>query len=573
MKKRIISIAVIIALLACLAGCTSGQQEDTSGTGSSATVTSAADGSESTAGTDSGSTTGTGSPADGSESTTGTDSGVTATDIETVLTAYNDFLVDVYIEDHYDETFEEVRFNLCFINDDDIPELSVSAGYYHGSGADIYTYIGGEVVHVGCFGEWGSFGYVPRGGIIYSSYYGMGIDQLDVFTMHDDGSVEHTASFCEEELYDGDLWETVGTRYLVSDEETDYDTYEAARSACYPTDSDGQSLSRSIWYDDCASFSNTCYNRMDVLSYIYEKIAAGEAFTKYVTPEMEAMIGYWELTDADISDDTAGIYGIFYSDMVDSALTIYEDYYAEQLTSAYFADTGSALFLEDYYMPMEYLPMAVYDGIEHDEYCVMCETNSSDSSCYLVWYEEDGVETLEMIYFYNEEEYSDTVDGEDYYGISRSTLVAHYHRAVKEEPHGTKYFGLITSYPELTRNDATICYQLKEYLILTPDSDPALLAQYGLPADLDGYDFEIVDKGDEPMLVYASQFGSEMGDAFATTHYVLFDYETMRSVECDYEEFLYAVEGEDYANYGIFVYLYLEDGTDIANWIEEPYMS
>lgn len=69
-----------------------------------------------------------------------------------------------------------VRFLPVYINDDDIPELLVSAYGSHADQAHLFTYVDGEVKELGLYGAYGGLDYLERGGKICSSYIGMGIE-------------------------------------------------------------------------------------------------------------------------------------------------------------------------------------------------------------------------------------------------------------------------------------------------------------------------------------------------------------------------------------------------------------
>lgn len=485
-----------------------------------------------------------------------------AVDYDAILEAYNNFLVDVYMEDHYDESFEEIKFAIGFVDEDDIPELFVSDGYYHACGTKVFMYIDGEVTLVGEFGEYGGFGFTPRKNNIYSFYYGMGVGSNAVYSMNPDGSTTQKGSFTFGDFYDYENDVDLGTKYYVNDEEVDEATYDKEIAQFYYDDVENWALA----YDyNFASFSDTCYNRIDVMKYMVDEALAGRTFTRYITPEMEAMVGEWQLTRVDITDYINDVYGSYDSTVANSTIEITPDFRASYWLSAWVLDDGEDnLFYSDYYMPMTYFPMAIYDGVENDEYCIECVAegdgySEASRTYYLVMFKDDeGNDVLELAEFFG-----DYMDYE-YEG----TILAYYERSDIAEPKGELYYGILRDYPEGTRNDGTICYTLEQYIYLTPDSDPDLIAAYGFEPDLDGYDFEVVMTGEEPMVVYASQYGPT-SDWPNTTGYRLLDYVDMMYKVVDAETFHDFVLG---TYDGLYVSLYIEEGTDIANYIEEDYM-
>lgn len=73
---------------------------------------------------------------------------------------------------------EESRFELCYITDDDIPEIVIIHGTSQLSGAMIYTYYNGNVVEFTrggsggmTYGQWGTIWYNEKEGLIYERCY------------------------------------------------------------------------------------------------------------------------------------------------------------------------------------------------------------------------------------------------------------------------------------------------------------------------------------------------------------------------------------------------------------------
>lgn len=474
-----------------------------------------------------------------------------------ILNAFSDYLLDVYMEDHYDDSFYEIKYAVGFVDEDDIPELFVTDGDYHAAGTKVFKYIDGEVVYVGEFGESGGFAFTPRMNNIYSFFLNMGVATNTIFSMNPDGSLVEKGSFVWSEEYE-DASDTYVTKYFVNEVETGEAEYNEAIGSFYYDDIENWTLQ----YDcNFASFADTCYNRPEVLQYMLDRALEGEMFTGYVTPEMEAMVGEWELVRAEIYDSESQIFGSFDSENVNSSLSVSDDFHTDFWLSAWENEEGEpekTLFKADYYMPMTYLPMAIYDGVENDEYSVRCDGSDSDVSYYLVMFTDDnGAETLEFVILSNF--ISD-------YGYD-DTILAYYKRADTAKPVGTKYFGRLVPCPKHNRDDGTNAYLLYENLWITCDTPSEIKAQYGLADDLDGYDYEIVETDREPMLVYGSIFKPSDGMRHYTC-YKLLDYSTMQDVYTDYGTFFEKVDG---TFDGLYVNLYLEEGTNIANYIAEAY--
>lgn len=478
-----------------------------------------------------------------------TDVPVPTVDYDAVLTAYGVFLTNDYMSNHYDESYEEIKYSLGFINEDDIPELFITEGFYHACGTQVFTYIDGKIVPVGEFGEYGGFAFTPGMNNIYSYYYGMGTGINCIYSMNSDGTLEQKTSLMTEEVWDDETGDATECRYYIGDEQVSEEAYEAEYSKYEYEDIPN-------WYYDYfenfASVADTVYTYREVLKYMLDKALSGEIFKGYITPEIEAMVGEWEIVKADIHDVENQVFDLYEAGEVNSVITVSSDYSADYWLSAWVKDDGSNIFQCEYNMKMTYLPIAVYDGVENDEYSIRCKGEWSDQEYYLVMINDaDGVETLELAEFYGDS----------------SNIIAYYHRVDSAEPVGTRYFGELKAYPELTRNDGTECYIFREYMWITGETDDEIKAQYGLAPDLDGYDYEIVKLDKEPMIVYGSQFGPSAGWTHYTC-YKIMDYDSMNHKTVSYEEFLNAVS----STYdGMFVDLYIEDGTDIANYISEAY--
>lgn len=337
----------------------------------------------------------------GNEDEKGNTPTMTPEKYSTVLNAFSDYLLDVYMEDHYDDSFYEIKYAVGFVDEDDIPELFVTDGEYHAAGTKVFKYVDGEVVYVGEFGESGGFAFTPRMNNIYSFFLNMGVATNTIFSMNPDGSLVEKGTFVWCEEYE-DMNDTYVTKYYVNDVETGEAEYNEAISRFYYDDIENWTLQ----YDcNFTSFADTCYNRPEVLQYMLDRALEGEPFTGYITPEMEAMVGEWELVRAEISDSESQIFGSFDSGNVQSALSVSDDFRTSFRLSAWGNEDGepeNRLLKSEYDMPMTYLATAIYDGVENDEYSVRCESGSSDVSYYLAMFTgDDGTETLELAIFSN----------------------------------------------------------------------------------------------------------------------------------------------------------------------------
>lgn len=90
-------------------------------------------------------------------------------------TAYKKQLNDIYNNQiKGDSAYNDARFKLAYIDEDDIPELIVSLNFMHICPADLYTYYNGEAVSVGSFGSFGVIYFRERTNAFLGSYYSSG---------------------------------------------------------------------------------------------------------------------------------------------------------------------------------------------------------------------------------------------------------------------------------------------------------------------------------------------------------------------------------------------------------------
>lgn len=88
-----------------------------------------------------------------------------AVDKKEWIKAYKDVLLNLDKAD-IDLTDQNPKFCLCYIDDNDIPELVISTGDFHAACCYVFTYVGGKAVNLGPFGEFGEIKYIDKGGII-----------------------------------------------------------------------------------------------------------------------------------------------------------------------------------------------------------------------------------------------------------------------------------------------------------------------------------------------------------------------------------------------------------------------
>lgn len=119
--------------------------------------------------------------------------------------AYYDFLTE-YAKDNLPDAKKIPKFDLIYIDNDDIPELLILEDDCHAAGVKVYSYYDGEVVEIGDFGSFGKMQYVEKEGLIFSHFMGQGDASSDFLKM-EDGKAEllfylHSYPDCNDRLKD-----------------------------------------------------------------------------------------------------------------------------------------------------------------------------------------------------------------------------------------------------------------------------------------------------------------------------------------------------------------------------------
>lgn len=90
---------------------------------------------------------------------------------EEVLKAYLNYLGTVSVGD-----YEKIRYDLVYLNNDNIPELMYALNTSHARGVDICTYQNGKVYSLSEHGSYGSITYYPKKGYIWEEDMHMGYE-------------------------------------------------------------------------------------------------------------------------------------------------------------------------------------------------------------------------------------------------------------------------------------------------------------------------------------------------------------------------------------------------------------
>ena len=128
---------------------------------------------------------------------------------ELQFTDYKD-AYSYYLRNYVPDEGMEPYFYLDYVDDDDIPELFIIEGNGHANCVKMYTYMRGEIVKIGDFGEYGGMSYAPKESIFINTYSGMGMFTTEYLRLNS-GSAEE---LCTLSGVDIDLPES---KYYIND--------------------------------------------------------------------------------------------------------------------------------------------------------------------------------------------------------------------------------------------------------------------------------------------------------------------------------------------------------------------
>lgn len=143
----------------------------------------------------------------------GDDSYVLSEEEKKVLLAYAEYLRKFYEEYPYET--DKIKYDLVFIDSDNIPELAIIPSDAHAFGVIICVYNNGNVVETGEFGSFGRCRFNPYENLIFSTYMGQGEEESFFYRIEGSERVEllalHSTPQYEGLQYIGESYEVDGT--------------------------------------------------------------------------------------------------------------------------------------------------------------------------------------------------------------------------------------------------------------------------------------------------------------------------------------------------------------------------
>ncbi len=265
--------------------------------------------------------------------------------IDKVLQVYDEFLSS-YFEDYLDYS-DSGRFNLAFIDDDDIPELliALSCSYESVSSVEVYRYTDeGKVQFVGFFGIGGTLPFISRKNILCSSVSVSSYQDTGYFEIGDDGTANLIAKLHVDYLPD----ETAN--YFINGEQTGSEDYYLFQDTIFNNENyEGFYFAESQPYD--AFFRS---DRPAVLSTMYETALNGLPYNGYIPENIDHLMGEWQLESYKAIDKTT----------FDSESFVPESSFRATLNSAY----DFYYYFEDTLSGFDYVVENLADIMTYSDY-------------------------------------------------------------------------------------------------------------------------------------------------------------------------------------------------------------
>jgi len=430
-----------------------------------------------------------------------------------VFKAYYDYARSLMDEPDY-TLFDTLRFGLALIDNDDLPELLIAEDSYHGSMVKVIFYNGGDLKEAGSFGSYGGFSYIKMENHIMSFYMNNGIRTLFRYRIENDYSLTAVKEFIADDNGDGG--------YKIDGEEVEAEVFDEE----YELASDPEYGNKKIFveYENLLPYYPylTSTEYLDAFDLMYEQLLDPEyeRFSGYTNEKMEKLYGSWSLIKGEAYFDNQSLYynpnGTEESNaQMTSEVTISRDNGVGMWLSTYIDNKPyDPLTTVSYAMPMLFFNGGISEGIDYG-WSVKAVPEFSDWEFYLCL-DDNGHLILAMFRALEDES-----DGDG--NPTRESVVLTYDVREDDGPgedvedgddgkgqdDGNTEDSLYKISCDITRQenkdiDGKKAFSAKEYLIVRPD-DTDLISKYGLPEDLDGYDFEMVESDREPFTFYVDE--------------------------------------------------------------------
>lgn len=431
--------------------------------------------------------------------------------------------------------FTAGRFTLAYIDDDDIPELLVLDGDYHGAGVEIVKYDSTDSTarKIDSFGSWGSMNYLPGQSAIFSFWMGQGYEcyyshEINGFTAEMTSDLEMNEENAEYTI-----------NGIASDSETFNEVLEIRLSASED--------SITIGYSDGIPFAPI--QDTAIFSYITNVISQGVTFKMPASQGIEDIDGRWNLFYGIVTDSSTG--DILTSDDCHMAASIGID---SINNSASFWCTFNDELYDDYTMVAEYVDEPLIASNEYALWTLKLFGESPNDIYNLTAYVENDTEYL-YLSFETLISDADTRTFEIY--LIREKTLNFENAATAYAKYNKKASDLDNGIAAFT------CYR---FITVSADQTD-LISEYGLTPDLDGFDYTIVEFEDEKFTLYVNTNDTVF------RYYEITDSGMELVTASSFDEFRKHIKNE---HAGIMPVFYSEDdaidGNPLSYLVEECYL-
>ena len=423
--------------------------------------------------------------------------------LNNVLRTYYGYITN-YMSESESADFEATRYGLALIDGDRIPELLIADNNYHGTGVRVIFYNNGEPKEVGKFGSEGGFSYIKYENRIISFFMGGGVYTTDFIHVNQDFTTTTDQAFFSSDD-DG---------CSVNGEEISYERYEEMLDEARESKLGNKRLI--VEFDTLMRYYP--YSNEELVMYqlirMFQELREPEfeSFPIYFNDDMRKISDNWSLIECEA--DTA-IAAFKYDVKNDSGNKQGYKTYSEVVISEY---SGVGIWLSaykgddsfDFMNIIEYnMPMVYYSSgqLKEKDYGWSAQAFSESEEFewdVLLFYDEKNDHLLIQLIWPRagetptDHELRRAEDGKPI----QDTVILTYERHF--EDYSTHYVNV-----ELTRRedyDSTRgkAFEGKEYIMVSAD-DTELIKQYGLPENLDGYDYEVVYPSEETFIFYIDE--------------------------------------------------------------------
>lgn len=447
-----------------------------------------------------------------------------------IFIAYLDFLRDFAANS--DDT-ESIRVQMGYLDEDDICELLIFDGDEPDDTVTVVKYHDGKAVNVGEFGEGGTFSYLTGQNKLFTRIYGHGYTYIEV------SHIENGVGLCDctlTEMYDDGS-------YIVNGDDVSADVYNYFLEKYY-TSAFGNTSKEIKAEFEYASPAADILKTEDVLLYFASMknmaFMQEKGVGMFADPEVfEQLDGTWNLTKLEFQRD-GETYLYKQYDYEQSTCMAYSELTIEnghaglwfQLSDPEIWDSEPMISTELNSLEMTFTSDMPQAFTSYEWVILLSDPDDYDTETFIAMPDYNHISLIQ----YN------MVEGQDAPEVITASYIRNYYDA-------NKYKTVAASMKYNAEDDTDDCYAFNiTEQIFIEEGKSSLLAEYGYPDGLDGWDFVIEEKhGVEPYTIYLPKDGSNM--YITVLNGMMFDSEIsideLASRLADYDRIMYLYYNSD----------------------------